>query len=49
MVEMWNTQAHGKIHGKMARRMLTSEMKETYEAALKQVCGTSLIPEVHEQ
>ena len=25
--EMWNTQAHGKIHGKMAARLLTSQMR----------------------
>ena len=49
MVEMWNRQAHGKIHDKMARRLLTSEIKETYEAAVKQVCGRSYIPEVHEK
>ena len=49
MVEMWNMQSHGKIHGKMARSLLTSEMKETYEAALRQVCGTSRIPEVRKQ
>ena len=35
--EMWNTEAHGKIHGKMAARLLTSQMKETWKAALNQV------------
>ena len=33
----------------MAASLLTSEMKEAYEAALRQVCGTFRIPELHEE
>ena len=32
--------AHGKIQGKMAARLFTSQMKETYEAALNQANKT---------